>query len=171
MKNSILILIVFLAPVLCLAQNTPMYTWQEHLAYKNAKLILEVGERIYCATEIGLYYYHQNDYTINRINKINGLSEIKISAMAYDQENEIIIISYENCNVDLINKDGLVSIPDHSPTFCPLILNLRKSYPSSEDIFLKKEMSPAARTLTSIESSESVLLGWFNADLLQLVPS
>ena len=113
MKNSILILIVFLAPVVCLAQNTPMYTWQEHLAYKNAKLILEVGERIYCATEIGLYYYHQNDYTINRINKINGLSEIKISAMAYDQENEIIIISYENCNVDLINKDGLVTnIPD-----------------------------------------------------------
>ena len=105
MKRILIIFIVFFSCSLLKGQNTPLYNWQEHLSYKSAKIILEVEDDIYCSTENGLYYYNKNDYTINRLNKINGLSDIKISAMSYDKENKIIVLAYENCNIDLI-KDG-----------------------------------------------------------------
>jgi len=89
-------------------QNTPIYSWQEHLSYQNANHILEVENNIYCATENGLFYYNKEDFTINRLNKLNGLSDIGISALSYDKSNKIIIISYNNCNIDLI-KDGIVT--------------------------------------------------------------
>ena len=42
------------------------------------KLILEVENKIYCATENGLFY-NKRDYTINVLNKITGLSDVGIS--------------------------------------------------------------------------------------------
>tara|TARA_Y100001954_G_scaffold226286_1_gene267948 strand:- start:7723 stop:9873 length:2151 start_codon:yes stop_codon:yes gene_type:complete len=93
-------------------QNTPVYCWQEHLSYTNAKHILEVGNNIYCATENGLFYYNKEDYTVNRLNKTTGLSDVGISAMKYDSENNIIIISYLNTNVDLIKGDEIINITD-----------------------------------------------------------
>ena len=59
---------------------------------------------IYCATENGLFIYNKDDYTINRLNKINGLSDVGVSTMGYDHENKIIIIFYNNTNIDLIKK-------------------------------------------------------------------
>lgn len=112
MKRILIIFIVFFSCSLLKGQNTPIYNWQDHLSYKNAKIILEVEDDIYCSTENGLYYYNKNDYTINRLNKINGLSDIKISAMAYDKENKIVVLAYENCNIDLIKDGNVINIPD-----------------------------------------------------------
>ncbi|MAR40003.1 MAG: hypothetical protein CMD22_04965 [Flavobacteriales bacterium] len=98
-------------------QNTPIYNWQEHLSYGNAKHILEVENHIYCATENGLFYYNKEDYTINRLNKITGLSDVGVSAMNYDSENNIIIITYYNTNVDLIKGDDIINITDIKDKF------------------------------------------------------
>ena len=73
-------LILFISnSLLVVAQNTPIYTWQQHLSFSNAKIILEVESDIYCATENGIFIYNKNDYTINRLNKINGLSDVGVS--------------------------------------------------------------------------------------------
>ena len=75
-------------------QNTPIYSWQEHLSYQSSNHILEVENNIYCATENGLFYYNKEDFTINRLNKLNGLSDIGISALSYDKSNKIINFSF-----------------------------------------------------------------------------
>ena len=93
-------------------QNTPIYSWQEHLSHSNAKLILEVENNIYCATENGIFFYNKEDYTINILNKITGLSDVGISAYELRLKNNIIIISYLNTNVDLIKGDEIINITD-----------------------------------------------------------
>ena len=112
MKKTISYLIFISLPFAIQGQNTPIYSWQEHLSYSNAKLILEVENNIYCATENGLFYYNKEDYTINRLNKITGLSDVGVSAMNYDSENNIIIISYQNTNIDLIKGDEIINVTD-----------------------------------------------------------
>ena len=67
---------------------------------------------IYCATENGQFYYNKDDYTINRLNKINGLSDVGISCLAYDKENKIVIIAYNNTNIDLIKNESFINITD-----------------------------------------------------------
>lgn len=112
MKKTIFYLLFISLSFAIQGQNSPVYNWQEHLSYGNAKHILEVENNIYCATENGLFYYNKEDYTINRLNKITGLSDVGISAMNYDAENNIIIISYYNTNVDLIKGDEIINITD-----------------------------------------------------------
>ena len=112
MKRIFLSLIVLSAFVPAKGQNSPTYRWQEHLSFQNAKCIVEVENNIYCSTENGLFYYNKDDYTINRLNKINGLSDVGISCLAYDKENKIIIITYNNTNIDLIKHGGIINITD-----------------------------------------------------------
>tara|TARA_B100000902_G_scaffold12252_1_gene14926 strand:- start:60926 stop:63076 length:2151 start_codon:yes stop_codon:yes gene_type:complete len=108
----ITILIIFIYTASCLSQNN-IYSWQEYFSYKNAKNILEINNTIYCSTDNGLFYYDKNDYTINRLNKINGLSDVGIHKMEYDEYSNTIIIAYSNCNIDLIKENGqVVNITD-----------------------------------------------------------
>ena len=117
MKKTVFYLLFISLSFAIQGQNTPIYNWQEHLSYGNAKHILEVENHIYCATENGLFYYNKEDYTINRLNKITGLSDVGVSAMNYDSENNIIIITYYNTNVDLIKGDDIINITDIKDKF------------------------------------------------------
>ena len=117
MKKNIFYLLFISLSWSIKGQNTPIYCWQEHLSYSNAKIILEVENNIYCATENGLFFYNKEDYTINRLNKISGLSDVGISAMNYDSLNKIIIISYNNTNIDLIKEDEIINITDIKDKF------------------------------------------------------
>ncbi|MDG1718229.1 MAG: two-component regulator propeller domain-containing protein [Flavobacteriales bacterium] len=112
MKRIVLSLVILAHFVPTKGQNVPTYSWQEHLSFQNAKCIVEVENNIYCATENGLFYYNKDDYTINRLNKINGLSDIGISSLAYDKENKMVVIAYNNTNIDLMKDEGIVNIPD-----------------------------------------------------------
>ncbi len=56
--------------------------------------------------------YNKQDYTINRLSKINGLSDVGITNLDYDKENKIIIITYKNTNIDLIKDGVIINISD-----------------------------------------------------------
>ena len=90
MKRIIYLLILNLIYTISNGQNSALYNWQDQLSYKNAIGITEVENTMYCATENGLFYYNKQDYTVNRLSKINGLSDIGITNLDYDKENKII---------------------------------------------------------------------------------
>ena len=115
MKRNLFSVIIFFAFGSAKGQNVPTYSWQEHLSFQNAKCIVEVENNIYCATENGLFYYNKDDYTITRLNKINGLSDVGISSLAYDKENKIVVIAYNNTNIDLIKDEGCLLYTSPSP--------------------------------------------------------
>ena len=112
MKRIIYLLIFNLIYTISNGQNSALYNWQDQLSYKNAINITEVENTIYCATENGLFYYNKQDYTVNRLSKINGLSDIGITNLDYDKENKIIIITYKNTNIDLIKDGVIINISD-----------------------------------------------------------
>jgi streptogramin lyase len=86
--------------------------WRDHLPYKRTIAVAEAGQRIYCATEYSLFYYDKNDNSIGRFSKVNGLSDIGISAMAYNEDYKTLMIAYTNANIDLIKGDRIVNISD-----------------------------------------------------------
>ena len=112
MKRVIYLLIFNLIYTISNGQNSALYNWQDQLSYKNAIGITEVENTIYCATENGLFYFNKQDYTINRLSKINGLSDVGITNLDYDKENKIIIITYKNTNIDLIKDGVIINISD-----------------------------------------------------------
>lgn len=96
----------------CFAQ-TPIHHWTTHTPGMKVINVEKVNEKIYTATPYEIYYYNTNDNSINKLSKVNGLSDFGISVMRYNQETNMILIGYSNANIDIIDKDGkIININD-----------------------------------------------------------
>ena len=94
-----------------MAQNK-IGTWRSHLPYSNASKLVISGNKVYCSTDGGLFYYNTSDNSIETISKENGLSDTEISALGYSEEYGITIIAYSNANLDLIQNNKVTNISD-----------------------------------------------------------
>ena len=105
------LLLLFL-PFFLHGQNVPIGTWKNYLAYNSASYIAEGKDRIYCVANGGLYFIQKEDESINRLSKITGLSDVGVKQAAYCEDNDIVLIAYENCNIDLLINNHIINISD-----------------------------------------------------------
>ncbi len=95
-----------------LAQDLPIGGWRMHLPYKKCKLITGSTSSIWAATDNGLFRLNRADNAIERITKIDGLSDLTITAISYNAVNNILVVGYDNGNVDLVQGKTIVNLPD-----------------------------------------------------------
>ena len=106
------ILLFMLIPSIVISQDVAVGQWKDYLAYNQPSDICVAKERVYCVAQGGLFYYNNDDNSINRISKINGLSDNSIKQIKYNKENERLIIAYDNCNIDILLDDQITNISD-----------------------------------------------------------
>ena len=102
------IILLLLIPLMTLAQNVPVGYWKDYLAYNQPEKIAIAEEKIYCVAQGGLFFYNTYDNSINRYSKVNGLSDNNIQNIKYNSFLRTLIITYDNCNIDII-RDGLIT--------------------------------------------------------------
>jgi len=91
----------------------PNGTWRDHLPYKHGLRVAEVGNKIFCSTDGGLFSFNKDDnYCCQKYSKVTGLHDVEISAIDYSETNNTFVIGYLNGNVDLIRDDSIKNIPD-----------------------------------------------------------
>jgi len=113
MKRTLLILsILFTVNSFISAQEPAIGQWRVHLPYIKAKAVANTGDKIYCASQTGLFYYQQSDNSVVPMSKITGLSELNVNAIRYDPETKILLVAYLNANIDLINQNKITNISD-----------------------------------------------------------
>jgi len=86
--------------------------WRDHLPYLHTISVVEAGDKIYCATEYSLFYYNKTDYSISRLTKVNGLSDIGISSISYNETYKALLVAYSNANIDLIKGNKIINVSD-----------------------------------------------------------
>lgn len=86
--------------------------WQDHFSYRQSFALAETPAAIYAATRLGLVVYNKADQALTTLNKINGLSDYGISSLAYSQEQNTLVIAYENGNIDLLTQEKIYNIND-----------------------------------------------------------
>lgn len=86
--------------------------WRDHLPYSQAMVVANVDNKIYCGSEVSLFAYDKIDHSTQKFSKINGLSDIGISAMNYSAENQTLVIGYTNGNLDLIINNTIYNLSD-----------------------------------------------------------
>ena len=102
-----LLIAAWLVSTLAFAQDgVSIGNWRTHLPYQKVIGVESVGNKIYAATQYELFYYDTEDNSINILNKINGLSDIGISTIGYNESQRKLFVAYTNANVDLIDHDG-----------------------------------------------------------------
>jgi len=120
MKTLYSIVIIIFFSLLAKAQ-VPIGHWQSHIPNQKGLSLCEVGNKIYCLSETGLFYYNKSDNSIQKVGKIEGLSGINTQSIAYYPNTKTIYIGYKDGTIDLIKNEKEVST---------LTDIFRKAYPS-----------------------------------------
>ena len=82
--------------------------WRHHLPNNRIIALVETSSQIVGATPYGLVVFNQADQSLERINKVHGLSDFGITSLAWSAAHNVMVIGYENGNLDFI-RDGVVS--------------------------------------------------------------
>jgi len=112
-KNFIILFFIHTVSFSIQAQQLiPIGTWRNHVSYNKAVLLERVEEQIYCVVEHGLFTYSMIDGALRKISKIDGLSDVTVTAIKYNQNGKMIILGYDNGNIDLIHKQVINNVDD-----------------------------------------------------------
>lgn len=86
--------------------------WRDHLSYNNATQVEYAADKVYVLTTGSLFYLDRATSSIDKLNKVTGLSDVGASTIRYNENLGILMIGYSNGNVDLITPDRFYNIPD-----------------------------------------------------------
>ena len=86
--------------------------WRDHLSFDALYHVCDAGDRIYCSSGEGIFYYDRDDYTVNRVTKTTVLNDVGISTLAFDPHSGNLVVAYSNANLDIIHSDHATNISD-----------------------------------------------------------
>ena len=92
------------------AQSIKVGDWRDHLSYNSANDVCQVGSIIYASTDRAIFSFNTLDNSVSRLNTINSLSDAGVSAI--QTNGELLVIGYDNGNIDLIRGQETRNIPD-----------------------------------------------------------
>jgi hypothetical protein len=105
------LLLVLLLPSVSQSQIA-IGQWRDHLPYSKTISVADAGNLVYCATPYSLFYLDKAENSVQRLTKVNGLSDIGISTIAYNETYKTLLIAYTNANIDLVKGNTIVNISD-----------------------------------------------------------
>ena len=94
-------------------QNMPIGTWKSYLPQQIGRRVVQTPDKIIYATPWSLISINKEDLSADFIGKVEGLTDLGISALAFDKFNEQLVISYTNSNIDFLTKTGdVINVPN-----------------------------------------------------------
>lgn len=79
--------------------------WRLYPSYHNATYCQVAGNKVYILASGALYSYNRSDSEVRLYDKINTLSDIDITHIAYCKEIKALVIVYSNANIDILYDD------------------------------------------------------------------
>ncbi|MDR9398581.1 MAG: two-component regulator propeller domain-containing protein [Salibacter sp.] len=87
-------------------------TWIDYLPYESTFKVVAAKNKVYAATPFSLVEIDKRDNSARRLSALNGLSEVGVTALGYDQNTNTVIVGYNNGIFDLITENTIYSIQD-----------------------------------------------------------
>lgn len=147
----------------CISATVPgqigMGQWRTHLPYQYASLVEVTDSKVYCSTTGGLFYYNLQDHLVEKISKIDGLSDNGVSAMRWNAELETLILAYESSNLDIIRGNSVVNLPDIMKKQITGDKTIYDIYCIGEKAYLSTGFGIVVLNLEKDEISETYLIG------------
>ena len=106
------ILSVLLAVTLQTSAQNEINSWSDHFSYRPVKHVTSLDQKIIGATELGAFIYDTEDGSMTRLNKTNKLADVGISALKTVPDLNMILIGYQNGNIDVWIDERVINIGD-----------------------------------------------------------
>lgn len=82
--------------------------WIDHLNYSYANSVSKINNTVYVSNGSGLAKYNTDDNSIEKLTKINGLSDVGIKMIKKNDFNNNLVVIYDNTNIDILKPDGTI---------------------------------------------------------------
>ena len=94
------------------SQGIGIGEWRAHLPWNSCVSVTEGDGMVYCATKYAVFSFDKSDNSLQRLTKVNSLSDIGVSRVAYHKGLKVLIVSYTNGNLDLIEDNVATNLSD-----------------------------------------------------------
>ena len=95
-----------------LSQSEGVGQWYDHLPFNSFIAVTETGDKIFGASPYAVLTYDKDEQSIELFTKVNGLSDIGIADIKYNETLQTIVVAYSNTNIDLFKGNTIVNVPD-----------------------------------------------------------
>ncbi|WP_291722385.1 two-component regulator propeller domain-containing protein [Bernardetia sp.] len=91
--------------------NIAIGEWRTHLTYFDAQTVAASENKVYVASQNGLFFYDKEFQSLEVVSRIDGLSDIGISALEYLPNTDEILVAYQNGNIDFLSDNQIKNFP------------------------------------------------------------
>ncbi len=115
MRNQFKLILAFLfitQTFVLHSQGVAIGDWRDHLPWNNCISVTEGNGMVYCATTYAVFSFDKSDNSIQRLTKVNMLSDIGVSRVAFHKGLNMLVVTYSNGNIDLIEGTTVTNISD-----------------------------------------------------------
>lgn len=110
-KYLYFVICVFSTLTISSQSNIPLGYWKSHLSYKTGIKVAKTKDKVVYASSRGLISIDQEDLSVKFLSKEDGLSDVIVSNLYYDDKSDKMIIVYSDNNIDILNGDHVTNIP------------------------------------------------------------
>ncbi len=108
---TICLLFLFCQNLLFAQNDIPVGSWRMHLTYRDAHTLAISPSSVFVASSNGLFEFEiESKKTKPLFKKIDGLSDIGISRLAYHNSSKTLVIGYQNGNIDLWREKEIINV-------------------------------------------------------------
>lgn len=92
--------------------NLAFGEWESHLPYQRGLSITQSPSKVYFGTEWSVMSIDKEDFSLEFISKVNGLSSIGVSDIKYDASSGFLMVVYADSDIDVLTPAGTVNVAD-----------------------------------------------------------
>ncbi len=153
--------LIFLCNALFLSSYTQneLLTWKDHFSYKNVICVTGTNDAVYAATSLGAFRVSLEDNSITRINKANDLSDIGISCLEGIPERDMLLVGYDNGNLDIMLGNKFINLSDVKESSLRAAKRINSIDVKGDFAFLCTEFGIIQLDLVRLEIKDTYLIG------------
>ncbi len=140
------------------AQNTPIGQWTTHFSYGQSRTVAFDGSEFVYSADKNLFRYSVTEQSFDVFSKVNGLSDVDISLIRYNQVDDYLIIVYDNGNIDLLVDNNFINLPDIKNLNTSGSKNINDIYFFNELVYLSTDFGVVVINPNKKEIKETYVL-------------
>jgi len=105
-------LLVFIFCAYTMEAQIGVGEWRDHLSFRYTESVTESTKKVYVASESGIFSYSKSSNNIEKLTKVNVLSDVGISTINYSEDNSVLVVGYSNGNLDLVYNTNVFNLSD-----------------------------------------------------------
>lgn len=86
--------------------------WRTHFPVNQMVSVTQSATTVYYASEQMIIAFDKEERSIERLDKVNGLTQVGIKTIRYYPEMELLLVAYKDGNVDIVKENETINIAD-----------------------------------------------------------